>query len=398
MLKTELRRSPASSPHGHTIGRVVVIWIDWYAYHIARFRGLVENQELAGNVRGIEMVGGMGVHAGLKFREDRRANLPVQTLFPKSSWSEVQGWKMSVALWQRLSSLDPQVVLVPGYYTAPGLAAALWGKLKGRRTVLMTETTEGDHKRVALREAFKTFLLRSLFDWAVAGGTAHRRYLQHLGFRPDRIAGFYDVVDNDFFRDRSAAIRKHSEPADFDLPDRYFLYVGRLAEEKNIGGLIAAYFEYRRAGGEWSLVLVGDGPERKALEELAASSLFGVDIHFAGLRGTAELPQYYAFAGCFVLPSVREPWGLVANEAMAAGLPLILSSRCGCTEDLLEEGVNGCAFDPAYPADLTACLTALSELDPESLSEMGRHSQEIVARFSPAAWASEIARIARSPR
>ncbi|MDQ2711846.1 MAG: glycosyltransferase family 4 protein, partial [Acidobacteriota bacterium] len=290
----------------------------------------------------------------------------------------------------------PQVVLVPGYYTAPGLAAALWGKLKGRRTVLMTESTEGDHKRAPLRETFKTFLLQSLFDWAVAGGTAHRRYLQRLGFRSDRIAGFYDVVDNDFFRERSEAIRKHSDPADFDLPEQYFLYVGRLAEEKNLCGLLRSYFEYRHAGGKWSLVLVGDGPERNALEELAASSPFGADIHFEGLRGTAELPQYYAFAGCFVLPSLREPWGLVANEAMAAGLPLIVSSRCGCAEDLLEEGVNGCSFDPAYPADLTACLTALSALDPESLADMGRRSQNIIARFSPAAWASEIARIARS--
>ena len=378
------------------MGRVVVIWIDWYAYHIARFQGLLQNEALTGKVAGIEMVGGIGVHAGLKFREDLPSSLPVQTLFPESSWQEVPGSKMATALWRRLNSLDPDVVLVPGYYTAPGLAAALWGKVKGRRTVLMTESTEADHQRVAWKEISKGLLLRLLFDWAVAGGMPHRRYLERLGFRSNRIARFYDVVDNDFFRERSEAIRKHSEPADFELPQRYFLYVGRLAEEKNLRGLLSAYLEYRNAGGDWSLVFVGDGPERKALEHTAAFSVFGADVHFEGLRGTAELPQYYAFAGCFVLPSTREPWGLVANEAMAAGLPLIVSRRCGCAEDLLAEGANGCSFDPAVPADLTACLAAISALDAESLADMGRQSQEIISRFSPAALAAEIARIARS--
>ena len=396
MLKSEtpLVVSPAVDMKGSD--RVVVIWIDWYAYHVARFQGLARNPDLAGRVAGIEMVGGIGVHAGLKFRENLSAALPVETLFPENSWQEVKGLKTAVAVWKQLNRHSPQVVLVPGYYTAPGLAAACWGKLKGRRTVLMTESTEGDHARSPFKESFKGWLIRFLFDWAVAGGTPHRRYLELLGFRPDRIAGFYDVVDNDFFREQSQAIRKHSQASDFDLPERYFLYVGRLAEEKNMQGLLEAYLEYRRGGGNWSLVLVGDGPERRALQELAASSPFGRDVCFAGLRSTAELPQYYAFAGCFVLPSTREPWGLVANEAMAAGLPVIVSQRCGCAEDLLVEGENGWSFDPAIPGDLTACLTSLSGLNAESLTHMGRCSEKIIARFSPAAWASEVARIAKS--
>ncbi len=396
MLKSEtpIISNPAFPAKG--TDRVVVIWIDWYAYHVARFQGLTRNPDLSGQVAGIEMVGGIGVHAGLKFRENLPAALPVETLFPENSWQEVKGLKTAVAVWKQLNRRNPQVVLVPGYYTAPGLAAALWGKLKRRRTVLMTESTEADHERSAFKEAVKGWLIRFLFNWAVAGGMPHRRYLERLGFRPDRIAGFYDVVDNDFFRERSQAIHKHSQPSDFDLPEQYFLYVGRLAEEKNMRGLLAAYLEYRRGGGDWALVLVGDGPERLALEQMAALSAYGQDVYFAGLRSTAELPQYYAFAGCFVLPSIREPWGLVANEAMAAGLPLIVSRRCGCAEDLLLEGENGCSFDPAIPGDLTACLTAVAALDAESLAQMGRSSEEIIASFSPAAWAAEVARIARS--
>lgn len=396
MLRTEALTSRKQAIADRKPVSVAVIWIDWYAYHVARFSSLLENEALAGEVAGIELVGGIGVHAGLKFRESLPAALPVETLFPDASWQQVKGWRMAHALWQCLNRLNPEVVLVPGYYTLAGLAAAVWGRLRGRRTVLMTESTEADHGRTAWKEVAKGLLIRLLFDWAVAGGAPHRRYLERLGFPGHRIARFYDVVDNDFFRDRSHAIRKHSNAADFDLPSRYFLYVGRLAEEKNVRGLLASYLEYRRAGGDWPLVLVGDGPERQALETAARQSAFAADIRFPGLRTTAELPQYYAFAGCFVLPSTREPWGLVTNEAMAAGLPIILSRRCGCAEDLLLEGENGCSFDPALPDDLTSCLTAISALDEDSLLAMGSSSEEIVDRFSPRAWACEIARITRS--
>jgi glycosyltransferase involved in cell wall biosynthesis len=375
---------------------VVVIWIDWYAYHVARFQGLIGNPSLAGQVAGIEMVGGIGVHAGLKFREDLPSALPVETLFPEKSWREVKGWKTAAAIWKQLNRHNAHVVLVPGYYTIAGLAAALWGKVKGRRTVLMTESTEEDHVRNGFKEGLKGLLIRFLFEWAIAGGQPHRRYLQRLGFPGDRIASFYDVVDNEFFSQRSQAIRKHSQAADFDLPARYFLYVGRLAEEKNLGGLLSAYLAYRQSGGDWPLVLVGDGPERRALEASAQASAYERDIYFAGLRSTAELPQYYAFAGCFVLPSTREPWGLVTNEAMAAGLPIIVSRRCGCAEDLLVEGKNGCSFDPSIEGDLAACLTAVGGLDDETLVSMGACSQEIISQFSPQAWAAEVARIAKS--
>ena len=373
---------------------MAVCWIDWYAYHVGRFRGLAAHSSLAGKVAGIEVVGGTGVHTGLKFREPLPDSLPVTTLLPDSNWHDVSFWKLASLTWSALNRLNPSTVLVPGYYNAPGLAAALWGKLKRRRTVLMTESTEADHARHRVKEAFKGLLIRCLFDWAIAGGKPHRRYLEKLGFRPDRIGQFYDVVDNDLFRQGTDALRVRHRAADFGLPERYFLYVGRLAEEKNVGTLLSAYLEYRRTGGSWPLVVVGDGPLRAALEEASARSGFADTIHFAGLKGSRDLPAYYAFAGCFVLPSSREPWGLVVNEAMASGLPVIVSSACGCAEDLVAPSLNGFVFDPVDGKALTTSLSMVAERRPDELAAMGRHSSEVISRFSPAAWASEVARIA----
>jgi glycosyltransferase involved in cell wall biosynthesis len=160
--------------------------------------------------------------------------------------------------------------------------------------------------------------------------------------------------------------------------------------------LVSAYKQYREAGGSWHLVIVGDGPQREEIRALSENTGYPSDIHFPGLKPTSHLPPYYAFASAFVLPSLREPWGLVVNEAMAASLPVIVSQRCGCAEDLVQEGTNGFTFDPAQPDALTQSMLKLSQLTLAERTEMGRKSYDTVSRFSPAAWASEVARIATS--
>jgi len=373
--------------------KVAVIWIDWYAYHVARFRGLMASPTLAGRVRGIELVGGVGVHAGLKFREDLPADLPVHTLMPESSWSEAGQLRLARKLWSHLSQLDPEVVLVPGYYTLPALAAAFWAKLHRRTSILMTESTADDHTRVAWKEAIKSLLIRTLFDSAITGGTAHRRYLQQLGFPTNRIGRFYDVVDNTFLANRAQVLRRQP-PGDFDLPETYFLYVGRLAEEKNVHGLVQAWLAYRQGGGTWPLVLVGDGPEAQSLRDLAAASAFAPDIHFAGHKSSRDLPPFYAFAGCFVLPSSREPWGLVVNEAMATGLPVLVSARCGCAEDLVDPARNGFTFDPSQDGNLLGRLHQVSCTSLEALMAMRVHSSNLIARYTPDSFGLEVVRLA----
>ncbi len=376
--------------------RVAVIWIDWYAYHVARFRGLNAAPTLAGKVAGLELVGGVGVHAGLKFREDLPPELAIETLQPQSSWAQANKLQLARQLWSRLSELEPEVVLVPGYYTLPAIAAALWAKFHRSVSVLMTESTAYDHPRVAWKEWAKSLLLRALFDWAVAGGKEHLEYLEQLDFPTDRTARFYDVVDNELFAQGTDALRGQSA-SDFGLPtEPYFVYVGRFAEEKNISGLLESWIAYRRGGGTWPLVLVGDGPLAAALRQAAAASGFGADVFFPGLKSSRALLPYYAFAGCFVLPSTREPWGLVVNEAMAAGLPVLVSDRCGCAVDLVESGRNGFVFAPADGLALIARMRQIASSGPAELRAMGAESRRLVSHYSPRSFGLEIARIADS--
>ena len=372
---------------------VAVIWIDWYAYHVARFAGLNGTPSLAGKVVGLELVSGVGVHPGLRFREELPEGLAVETLLPGVSWRSASKWRLSMLLWRRLTALNPRVVLVPGYYTLPGITAALWARLHRRCSVLMTESTAFDHRRRFLRELGKGAVIRTLFNWAVTGGKAHVRYLDQLGFRKDRIAGCYDVVDNETIRlgaaeQRAALQGAPSEP--------YFLFIGRLAEEKNVGTLLNSWIAYRREGGRWPLVLAGDGPCRLDLEAIATSSGFGEHVRFTGLKNMRELIPIYAAAGCFVLPSLREPWGLVVNEAMAAGLPVLVSRHCGCREDLVAEGENGYSFQPTDSLHLTALLQQIAGMDSEHRQSMGERSEEIIAAYSPRGFGRAVATIAHS--
>ncbi len=372
--------------------RVAVIWIDWYPYHAARFRGLDSAPSLHGNVVGIELVGGVGVHKGLKFREALPAGLAVETLMPEASWLEANKPELARLLWRRLSALDPEVVLVPGYYTLPAIAAAVWARVHRRTSVLMTESTAADHRRSWWKELPKRLALRALFGWAVTGGKAHVAYLRQLGFPADRVAGCYDVVDNAMFREGAVALRAERESAPVRSP--YFLYVGRLAQEKNVAGLLKSWCAYRQAGGSWPLVLCGDGPERGALDAAAAQSGFREEVIFPGLKTSRALLPFYAHAGCFVLPSTREPWGLVVNEAMAAELPVLVSDRCGCAVDLVADGGNGFTFDPASQEALTALLLRMDGASAEVRAEMGRRSGEIIGRFTPQGFGEAIAAVA----
>jgi 1,2-diacylglycerol 3-alpha-glucosyltransferase len=372
---------------------VAVIWIDWYAYHLARFRALLDHCSARMRLVGIELVGGDGVHEGLNFRDRVRESLPVTTLLPNQGWHSAGQLRLAWETWRRLSSERPSAILVPGYYNLPAIAAAVWGKWNRSTTVLMTESTEQDHARQPWKEALKSWLIRMLFDAAIAGGEPHLRYLQKLGFPTHRIGRYYDVVDNDFFFRESVRCRRTYTREELSLPADYFLYVGRLSPEKNVDGLLRAFADYRRSGGEWKLVIVGDGPEKSALSALSEQLQVMDSVVWAGLKTTGDLAPYYAFASCFVLPSSREPWGLVVNEALASGLPSIVSSRCGCVADLIRNGENGIIFEPDTPGDLARALARICFASPEERQRMSARSLALIEQYSPRNWALEVERL-----
>jgi len=252
----------------------------------------------------------------------------------------------------------PNAVAIPGYSEALCLQAACVCHKLNLPVILMSDSHALQQNRSPLREVLKQALL-PIFDAALVAGTPHADYLERLGFPRDNIATGYDVVDNQHF-----AIKNDSgaSSARQDLPKDYFFCCSRLVEGKNIDGLIDAFHRYRRTSGRtaWDLVITGDGPLREAIQRQIERLSLTECVHMLGRKTYDQLPQLYASASGFIMPSFAETWGLVVNEAMAAGLPVLVSQAAGCRTDLIKEGVNGHVFDPKNTHQLAMLLAKLA--------------------------------------
>jgi glycosyltransferase involved in cell wall biosynthesis len=163
--------------------------------------------------------------------------------------------------------------------------------------------------------------------------------------------------------------------------------VARFSPEKNLGRLIRD-FQVSKLAKTHRLRLIGGGPQRAELEKLI------LDPERVELRDWltyTELPAAYARARFFILPSLFEPWGLVVNEAMAAGLPVVVSRACGCQPDLVTPA-NGFVFDENDPESLPEILDQLVDLEEDQRLEMGQASRRIIAEFSCLTWAQQLER------
>lgn len=353
-------------------------------YHLARFGALAQ----VADIRVIEVA---SLQHAYSFWEDHHAMpFPVTTLFPGQAIEEVSPAAQCEQMVAALAELGPAAVVTPGYSQPVMRAAAGWARRQGVPSVMLCASTAGDHRRNWLKERLKRHLVRSLFDAAFVGGQRHAAYVETLGIPADRIWRFQNVVDNEHFSRGAALARAQGDPQreSLDLPEHYFLWVGRMVGVKNLPVLLAAYERYRRLGGPWGLVLVGDGALRTSLQQQAERQ--GVrGIVWPGMRRYAEIPAYYAFASCFVLPSVSEPWGAVVNEAMACGLPVLVSDVCGCVPELVHRGINGWNFDPRDPHELSDLMLRVSSGSVD-LAACGEASRRIVNCYTPATWAQAL--------
>jgi glycosyltransferase involved in cell wall biosynthesis len=311
-----------------------------------------------------------------------------ETLFPGTPWGRVDQGQLDSVLWARLDALKPAVVCLNGWSRGGCATALRWCLANRVPTIVFSDSAAIDMPRVPWREFVKRRYL-GLCSAALVAGTPHADYLLDLGFPMDRIFSGYDVVDNrhfetgaDLARLQGSAMRQR-----LGLPERFFLASARFVQKKNLAGLLHAYAGYRAKTSDdpWSLVVLGDGELKPELVRLRSELGLDDAVSFPGFQLYQRLPAYYGLASCFVHASTTEQWGLVVNEAMAAGLPVLISQRCGCAADLVQTGGNGFVFDPMRPDDLTALMLRVSARGFDLVS-MGRRSRAIISNWSTEAF------------
>jgi glycosyltransferase involved in cell wall biosynthesis len=282
----------------------------------------------------------------------------------------------------------PDAVAIVGYARPESQSALRWCRHNGRPAVLMSESGRLDQRRKWWKEAIKSQRVRR-FSAALVGGARHRDYLVDLGMPRGRITLGYNAVDNAYFCREAERWRATGSPP---ITATYFLAVSRFSPEKNIPALIRGFASYRRAAGNftpWDLVLCGDGPDRAEVEVAIKASGAQHAIHRPGFLQAGELTRWYAFASAFVLPSLSEPWGLVANEASACGLPLLISARAGCVDTLVPDppDTSGRRFDPRDEDAIAGALTWMADRTPAQRAAMAARAREIVDQWGPERFA-----------
>ncbi len=276
-------------------------------------------------------------------------------------------------------------VWVHGYSSVNTLHAMLAARALGLPVLLRAEPWLQDRKRSGwrlwIKRAFFT-ALRGFVSAVLPIGTRNAEYWDfYLGHRFPSFLMPYAVDNRRFASDTSAETEQLRESFGLETGRSVILFASKLQERKHCDDLLQAYLLLIGTlplGERPHLLIVGDGEQmpllRRSVEEAGAHL-----VRFTGFRNQTELPGIFALSTVFVLPSVHEPWGLIVNEAMAAGLPVIVSDAVGCAVDLVQDGANGFSFPARDIPSLTTALRAV--LVPGVAERMGECSRERIAQW-----------------
>lgn len=294
---------------------------------------------------------------------------------------------------RQIASGRYDVLWVHGYAHLTTWLAVAAARARAMRVLIRDEQTLL-HPRPPHKRLLKSIALRALYSQASALyiGEQNRRYFRHYGMPDERMFAARYCVDNGYFQEKAAGLAPHRDDirARFGIgPDTpVLLFSGKLIEKKQPLMLIEAFARVR-AAKRCSLLIVGDGQLRAAAEELVAR-LDVPDVHFTGFLNQGEIPEAYAAADILVLPSkLHETWGLVVNEAMNFGLPVVVSDKVGCAADLVRDGQNGFVV-PHESVTALSDATARLVSDARLRSVFGAESLRIVEQYSIEACADGI--------
>lgn len=365
---------------------VVLQWPSFGPYHTARLKACATAAPEGTEVVGLAVAGQV---QGRPWKPEAGSGAPrVETLFPDAMYHELPKARVWKAMGKVLDELNPSLVGISGYGMTDSRAALEWACRHGATKLMMTESKADD----APRKWWKEWLKRRLvgrFDSALCGGSPHRAYLEELGMAPGQIFDRYDVVDNDRFRQAAGKVREDPEPfrdlPGLDQEGPFFLASSRFIERKNLSRLITAFADYRQDNpAGWRLVILGTGPDEESLRQQVKENRIP-EVTFAGFQQFHSLVAYYALAGAFIHPALQEQWGLVVNEAMACGLPILCSSTVGACHDLVRDGENGWRFEPGDTRSIQDALDKMAAA-PNHMA-MGDRSLEIISEWTPAHFA-----------
>lgn len=277
-------------------------------------------------------------------------------------------------------------LLIHGHNNLTNIIAVITAKIIGIK-LLMRADTQLYVKKSKIKKIFRKTLLRlfyKLFDGFLYIGTRNREFYNYIGVPENKLFFVPYAVNNDFFISKVENARKNISEIKkkFNLNNNNIniLYASKLITSKKPIDLLKAYEIVKREFENINLIFVGTGEEEDNLKNYVKKNRLK-DVFFLGFLNQSVLPKILAVSDIFVLPAINEQWGLIINEAMCAGQPIIVANEVGAVPDLLKEGINGYSFEAGNINQLAEKLLLISKNDNLRISMM-RKSLEIISKWS----------------
>jgi glycosyltransferase involved in cell wall biosynthesis len=354
-------------------------------YHAPLFRALAVSDRLRVSVAFLDIPdsASQGVGFGKAFQWDvplteGYAWVRLDAAIATGSGSNRFLGRRARSLTRQLGELAPDVVLVMGWNQFGLLQAWFAAKRLGLPLLV-----RGDSNAKRPRPAWKRWVHRVLLgvpDGFLSVGESNARFYCESGVPAERIQYAPHFVDNAFFASRAAVVDRVAVHASWGISegDVCVLFAGKFEAIKRPFDLLAAVTVLpAKVRRRIAVLMVGAGPLGVTLRQQADAA--GLRVTWVGFLNQSEIPEAYAVADMLVLPSEHETWGLVVNEAMACGVPAIVSDLVGCANDLVRPGETGMVFPMGDVAALAKAIEALAS-NPERRRAMGEAARALVTR------------------
>lgn len=295
---------------------------------------------------------------------------------------------INIGIVKELYCNNYDAVVIVGWNSFTNILAVFSAKIFGITSLLRGDSSSViDEKNSSAKRAIKKIILPIFFgliDCILTTGVHNKKFYELYGVPKSKMSFCPLAIDNERFasyrysneEERKAARTKLGIFQDAVV----ILYVGKLIAQKKRPFDLLRAFEKLESIDNKALVFVGDGALKAPLQKYASEKKID-GVYFPGFQNQSEIGLYYAIADIFVIPSDGEPWGLVVNEALACGLPVVASNTVGCVPDLVLHGVNGLVYPCGDIAALTGCLNTLNT-QRELRVLFGKKSSEIIQNYS----------------
>lgn len=279
---------------------------------------------------------------------------PYQILFD-APYDRIPQWKISIRLAYEVWRSKSRLILIPGYHRVEFWAMLVACMLRGKRRGVFCDSTMRDQADHPMKRRLKRFFFRRC-DGIFVYGRRSAEYVVAMGADPARIIDRCQAAALPHTYRAEDAARHRLASAPSSAAPR-FLFVGLVCRAKGIEDLLRAFASVRRLHPQATLALAGPVVESEGLPQLAESLGIAGATTFLGAMDIEQLARQYASATCLVLPSHTEAWGLVVNEALSYGCPVVVSDCCGCIPELVQEGATGLTFATRNAGDLADKLS-----------------------------------------